>query len=364
MLSSPRMTHVFVAPHPDDAALSCGGLIASLRDLGQNVTIVTVFSGGPGPSGDAGGPHREAFGFGTKALWPATETFRRDNIPADVELVASHAGAAPWAADAERVSLTQERANTQARQFWQRAAWTRSANITNRETSERPLADSIPGQGTDQPIDYAGGDSMAIRRVEDERYAYFMEASVVFLDLPDAVFRGYDGDAQRLGPVREDDISPYDAIRREIVRLEPQMVYLPLGVGNHVDHQLCREAGLGLLAQGRRWVMPGPDYVGRTTFYEDFPYAWWSDFTGPTLDPDADARLDLPPGLELEARYSDITDVFDRKAAGLGLYTTQIRRLFDSDQAMLDDLASYHRRVALQGGVEGYAERYWTAVRP
>ena len=31
------MTHVFVAPHPDDVALSCGGLIASLRELGQTV---------------------------------------------------------------------------------------------------------------------------------------------------------------------------------------------------------------------------------------------------------------------------------------------------------------------------------------
>ena len=33
----PAMTHVFVAPHPDDVALSCGGLIGSLRELGQNV---------------------------------------------------------------------------------------------------------------------------------------------------------------------------------------------------------------------------------------------------------------------------------------------------------------------------------------
>ena len=32
---------------------------------------------------------------------------------------------------AERIAVTQERANTQARQFWQRASWTRSANITN-----------------------------------------------------------------------------------------------------------------------------------------------------------------------------------------------------------------------------------------
>ena len=34
------MTHVFVAPHPDDVALSCGGLIASLRELGQNVRLL------------------------------------------------------------------------------------------------------------------------------------------------------------------------------------------------------------------------------------------------------------------------------------------------------------------------------------
>ena len=41
----PAMTHVFVAPHPDDVALSCGGLIASLRELGQSITILTVYSG-------------------------------------------------------------------------------------------------------------------------------------------------------------------------------------------------------------------------------------------------------------------------------------------------------------------------------
>ena len=48
------MTHVFVSPHPDDIALSCGGLVASLRELGQNVTILTVFSG-TGASGMAQG---------------------------------------------------------------------------------------------------------------------------------------------------------------------------------------------------------------------------------------------------------------------------------------------------------------------
>ena len=39
------VTHVFVSPHPDDVALSCGGLIASLRASGESVTIVTVHGG-------------------------------------------------------------------------------------------------------------------------------------------------------------------------------------------------------------------------------------------------------------------------------------------------------------------------------
>src|SRR3954447_19165121 len=87
------MTHVFVAPHPDDVALSCGGLIASLRELGQTVTILTVFSGTGatgGGDGDADGGlttyQREALGFGSKTMWPVTEAFNRSHISADYQV--------------------------------------------------------------------------------------------------------------------------------------------------------------------------------------------------------------------------------------------------------------------------------------
>lgn len=358
------MTHVFVSPHADDIALSCGGLVASLRDLGQNVTIVTVFSGGAAAAGDEldGGLtsyQRTALGFGNKTLWPLTEAFRRDNIAADFAVEPAMVGSRPpWMADPDRLELTQQRANTQARQFWQRAAWTRSANITALETPDRPLADSISVQASVEPIDWQAVDAMAVRRAEEERFAYLMEASVVFLDLPDAVFRGYDGDEQLLGSVRDDDLAPFEVLHREIARLEPQMVYFPLGVGNHVDHQLCHEAGLALLGLERRWVMPGPSYTGRLSFYEDFPYAWWSDYEGPVGD--GRVELDLPAGAGISASYADITDVISRKAAGISLYASQVGRLFDSPQGMLDDLYGFHRRVALAGGVPGYAERYWT----
>ena len=48
-------------------------------------------------------------------------------------------------------------------------------------------------------IDYEDADAAEIRRVEDERYAWFMESSVIQLDLPDAVYRGYENDEQLLG---------------------------------------------------------------------------------------------------------------------------------------------------------------------
>ena len=42
-----RYHTLVLAPHLDDAALSCGGLIASLRELGQSGTIITVGQAAP-----------------------------------------------------------------------------------------------------------------------------------------------------------------------------------------------------------------------------------------------------------------------------------------------------------------------------
>jgi LmbE family N-acetylglucosaminyl deacetylase len=358
MLSSAAMTHVFVAPHPDDAALSCGGLIASLRELGQSVTILTVYSGGTGSGG--GDYQREAIGFGTKTLWPNTQAFNRSNIAAEYPVTV--ASGAPWQADAGRVEATQERANTQARQFWQRAAWTRSANVTNEAHDGRPLQDEMPAHGTLARYDFAAADTATMRKAEDERYAWFIEAGLVDLDLPDAVHRGYEGDAALLGEPAHDDGLPLEILRREILRLEPQHVYLPAGVGGHVDHRLCRDAGLALLGESPSWVMPGPDLVGHVSFYEDFPYAWWSGQSGrDALDGHG---VEMPDGLTLEARYADISDQLERKSAGLRIYASQMPLIFDDEQALLDAVAGFAARTALAGGISGgAAERYWSVVR-
>ncbi len=362
------MTHVFVAPHPDDVALSCGGLIASLRELGQNVTILTVFSGTG--LGDDGTPlstyQREALGFGTKTIWPDGEAFNRANILSDWPTDGDPERLPAWAATDDRLDATQADADAAAKRFWQRSSWYRRASIRNEALGGQPLIDELSTQGavlTDEVMDAAAaGELMARRRMEDERYAYFAEASIVFLDLPDAVFRGYVGDDQLLAAPRPDDDAPYLTLRREIARLEPQRVYLPLGIGNHVDHQLCRDAGLGLLDEARRWVMPGPDYARSVVFYEDFPYAWWEEFNQ-LADVGTDVLARIPRDVSLVPEYADVTDQIERKITGVSIYESQLERLFGGTREMASAVRRFGTKVAGLGGQPGLAERYWVSQR-
>ena len=140
------MTHVFVAPHPDDVALSCGGLIASLRELGQTVTILTVFSGA-GPrstaraamaSGALTTYQREALGFGSKAMWPVSEAFNRSHIAADFPVYGDPEMLPAWAATDDRLDATQADADAAAKRFWQRSSWYRRASIRAESLAGQP----------------------------------------------------------------------------------------------------------------------------------------------------------------------------------------------------------------------------------
>src|SRR5436190_12648629 len=132
------MAHVFVAPHPDDVALSCGGLIASLRELGQNVTILTVYSGA-GAADPLSPYQREALGFGTKTLWPSTEAFNRFDIAPD--FTDENPATPAWVATEDRLEATQQDADASAKRFWQRASWYRRASIRNRPLAGQLLVD-------------------------------------------------------------------------------------------------------------------------------------------------------------------------------------------------------------------------------
>ncbi len=283
------MTHVFVSPHPDDAALSCGGLIARLRDGGKMVTILTVFCG-PGTLAPLTPYQRLALGFGSREKWQLGDD-------ADLaEAAPANAGAAAGAA---------------------------------------PTPEQV----------------MAVRRAEDESFVRFVGASVVFLNLPDAVFRGYEGDTELLGEPRPDDPAPIEQLRAALAGLAPDALYVPFAIGGHVDHRGARRAAMALLAE------PGSRYLDRALFYEDFPYALKTGFERPEqLDPEI--LPSLPAGVALTPEYVEITDLLDRKLAGLRAYESQLGRLFGGDNPMASDVREHATRVGELGGI-GPSERYW-----
>ena len=358
------MSHVFIAPHPDDVALSCGGLIASLRELGQNVTILTLYSGS-GDTDELTPYQREALGFGTKAVWPVTEAFNRAHLRADYPLDDPTA-IPPWQATKEGLDATQADADAAARRFWQRSSWYRRANIHNAPLAGQPVMDDVSTQGavltTERTEAADAGDALATRRLEDEAYAAFAEVSMVWLDLPDAVFRGYEGDDELLGTPRDDDPAPIDLVRREVARLEPQRVYVPLGIGGHVDHQLARDTGIALLHEARPWIMPGIPYTGQVVFYEDFPYAWWEEFH--SLNDLPEGWLGgLPTNISLAADFADVSDQLERKIRGIALYESQMERLFDDRLAMANAVRGFAAQTADLGRVpNGASERYWVTT--
>jgi hypothetical protein len=108
--------------------------------------------------------------------------------------------------------------------------------------------------------------------------------------------------------------------------------------------------------------MPGPDYTGIVTFYEDFPYAWWNDF-GRVEELPPGVFDDVPADVAIAPQYADITDQLERKVTGIAIYGSQMDRLFGGTDDMARQVRAYGRKVALLGGGGGAAERYW-ATRP
>lgn len=126
---------------------------------------------------------------------------------------------------------------------------------------ERPTGFALACQldkGLSPDIDY-----MALRRAEDEAACRAIGAAAVHLTFLEAPHRGYDSAAALFGARRDDD-RPDDLaeeLRRQIAHLEPDLIYGPYGIGNHVDHLFVRDALSA--AMGDAPVI----------LWEDFPYA-------------------------------------------------------------------------------------------
>ncbi|WP_026370513.1 PIG-L deacetylase family protein [Kallotenue papyrolyticum] len=249
--------HLLIAPHLDDAALSCGGLIARLVDAGARVLVVTLCAGDPPPEA---------------ALSPFARYLHR--------------------------------------------AWD------------------------------LGAQPMQRRRAEDARALAILGCDGLQLELLDAPYRCArygEGDGWR-GTIDPDD--PLPAASRALLEQlyahqPPAMFYVPLGVGNHVDHQIVCAAGLALHERGAPVV-----------WYEDLPYA--------AKQPAAlEQRLAALRPARFEPELIDISATLPRKLAAIAAYASQQRELFGAAE-MRVVMTGY--AAALAGG-RGYAERLWRRNR-
>ena len=116
--------------------------------------------------------------------------------------------------------------------------------------AETKLFDSVNSDRTLE--DQSAWDSIGIER----RY----------LDLPEALLRRR-FPFQLLPGGRDLAVrdSLYDAIIGEVESDRDASFYFPAGIGNHVDHIVCRDVAFRLLSQGN---------LRRIFLYEDIPYSW------------------------------------------------------------------------------------------
>lgn len=193
---------------------------------------------------------------------------------------------------------------------------------------------------------------MALRRAEDRAALALLGAETLHLDYLDAVYRA-DSDGQwmyidletLLGGVHPADPLAGDGIEALATRFAgliplegQQVVYAPLGVGNHVDHQIVHTLAHRLAERGYRVAL-----------YEDYPYAERSDAVESILVAAGDAqwRADaIPLGVvNLTA-----------KVRALAYYRTQLGVLFGGAEAMPGRVWAF---AASRSPGRGLAERIW-----
>ena len=250
-------TTLFLAPHYDDVALSCGGTVAALADVGARPIVVTIFGGEPAPD------DLSAFARGQHDRW---------------------------------------------------------------------------GTGA--------GDTVATRLAEDRSAAAILGCDTRVLPFLDAIYRGdqYRSDDALFGPVAPADAPLVAAIAAEVAALAGPgaTVHVPLGVGNHVDHQIVYRVGRMLAARG--W---------RALAYEDFPYA--------ALDGATARRLEAVAGEVGPPEAVPVAATLSRRIAAIAAYRSQLPTIF----RFTDDWPALVARAAAEaGGGAGAVERFRPLIVP
>ncbi len=188
---------------------------------------------------------------------------------------------------------------------------------------------------------------LEVRRTEDAAAAEILGCQTRWLGYFDAIYRGdrYTKDGALYSNLHTAEHGLISLVAHEILSLpewQPETtIYVPLGIGDHVDHQITFNAGRQLAAQGHTVYA-----------YEDCPYAIHS--------PER-----IPP--RLAALAGQIGDPIDqpigptlvRRIEAIAAYTTQVPVIF----RFTDNMPAAVTNHALElGDGNGPAERYWPVL--
>jgi LmbE family N-acetylglucosaminyl deacetylase len=266
-----RYRHIYLSPHFDDVALSCGGSIGLQAACGLHVLVITACAGSPAPQ------------------------------------------------TADPLAFAEAPINPLVTQTHQKMGFS----------------------GSQQEV-------VADRRKEDAAALAALGADYLWLDLLDAIYRGtppyYQSDESLFGQVAPGDYPLEerlaDTLARVMERAPVATLYAPLGIGHHVDHQLCCSAADRLAQQG-----------ANVKFYEDFPYV----ATEGALD-----RRRRELGGVLEPELVEVSGALRLKEDAIAKYTSQVPQLFGSVPKMERSLEAYMGTLrSTYPGIQ--IERYWSA---
>lgn len=220
--------------------------------------------------------------------------------------------------------------------------------LTGGEPAGEPHSDTVRsihrrwfdsmGETTDQIV--------ARRRAEDRAAFDVLRAEVLHLDFLDAIYRAgsdgaplYPGPTDMFGPFNPADAAVVDAVAAALAALpEAGQVYLPLGVGNHIDHGVARRAGERVFRD--------------VAYYEDYPY---------TMAPGALAAV-LPLSGRGDWRTETIwltEAALAAKVTSVGAYQSQLSSFFTGPDDIMVKLREEGQRVMAEAAAAGEQAPQW-----
>jgi len=188
---------------------------------------------------------------------------------------------------------------------------------------------------------------VAARRKEDARALDYLHVDYLWLDYPDAIYRGvpayYTQERDLISEVNPSDMWIDKQLAQDLVtllELLPDAVwYAPLGVGRHVDHQIVCSAADRLIQRG-----------ANVKLYEDFPYV---------LEKGALEERIKELGGALEPALVEMSEMLHLRQEAAEMYTSQIKLNFPDRQAIYQTMKDYTHGIRPVETV--HLERYWIA---